>query len=253
MKNTSKKRGVWDSIYAVLDYIFRIVMINLLIIIPAFFPVVIYSWVTNGNENPSDLIMYITLLPAMVYIFPAITAGVDVFKMYQEKITKGVFKEFFISLKKHFLKSLVVSILVVVFFIILTFRMTLPSGVTIYGPIIYFFNNLDNLVCFIGLGLTISFILFGIFILIHLPLVMVYFDGLTLWQYLKLAFIMAFKKIGLTLVILLIVVAFVMLNLSFNIVTFICGVSLPLYLLVKLSFKDYIKIYRKVERKENEG
>ena len=34
--------------------------------------------------------------------------------------------------------------------------------------------------------------------------------------------------------------------------TFIAGISLPLFLIVKLSFKEYIKLYRKVEEKENE-
>lgn len=252
MKNTSKKKSIWDSIFSVLDYIFRIVMLNLLIIVPAFFSVIIYSWVTKGDENPSDLIMYITLIPAMIYVFPAITAAVDVFKMYCENTTKGVFKEFFLSLKKHFLKSFLISIVVVLFFIIMTFRLTLPNGIKIYGPIIYFFNNMDNLICFVGLGLTLSFVLFGVFILIHLPLAMVYFEKLSLWQYIKLAFIMSFRKIGLTLILLVILVAFLILDISVNLVTFICGVSLPLYFLTKISFKDYIKIYRKVEKKENE-
>ena len=252
MRNNTKKKGIWDSIFAVLDYLFRIVMINLLIIIPAFFPVVIYSWLTGGDENPNELVMYITLIPALVYTFPAIVAACDVYRMYQEKLTKGVFKEFFKSFKKYFLKSFIISLIAVSVFIILTFRLNI-NGIKINGPLIYFFENFDNLICLIGLGITLSFVIIGCFLIIHLPLVMSYFEGLSLWQYFKLAFIMAFKKVGITILLLIIIVAFILIDLSFGIVTFIFGVSVPIYLLIKLSFKEYIKICRKVERREDEN
>lgn len=252
-KKESRKSIIGDSILAVLDYIYRIVMLNLLIIIPAFFPVVIYSWFTKGNENPSEWIIYLTLLPALVYLFPSIVSAVDVFRMYNEKTTKGVFKEFFKSFKKHFLKSFIISIIIVVSLIILTFQITLKNGMIISGPLIYFFNNIDDLLSLCGLFLTISFIILGVFITVHLPLVMVYFENLNLWQYFKLAFIMAFRKMGLTLVMLLIVIVFIIVDLCFSVLMFILGISLPLYFLVKLSFKEYIKIYRKVEGRENEN
>ena len=254
IKKEPRRSGIWDSIFAVLDYVYRIVMLNLLIIIPAFSPVLIYSFITKGNENPSDWIMYLTLFPAMVYLFPAIVSVVDVFKMYHEKTTKGVFKEFFQSLKKHFLKSFLVSIIVVLSVILFTFRITLKNGVVITGPLLFFFNNMDNLLYLCCLFLTISFIIFGLFILIHLPLVMVYFDKLSIWQYLKVAFIMSFRKVGLTLIILMIVGGFLILDIIFkDIFMFIAGISLPLYFLVKLSFKEYIKLYRKVEKRVDEN
>jgi hypothetical protein len=128
------------------------------------------------------------------------------------------------------------------------------NGYEFYGIFFYFIRNITNYACLIGLFITISFIIMGLFILSHLPLVLVYFDDISIWQQFKLAFIMAFRKIGKTILICLIIIAFTFLCLlqGLEIIIFIFGISLPLFLIVKITFKEYIKIYRKVENKENE-
>lgn len=253
MRNASRKKGIWDSIFALLDFIYKIVVLNLLIIVPAFSLVIIYSFITSDDGNSNDLIMYLTFLPIVIYMFPAITASINVYKIHLDDPTnKGVFKEFFKSFKKHFLKSFIISIISVLTFILFTFKFKF-NNTYIYGPLLYFYNNVDNLICFMGLGLCISIIILGLIILVHLPMVMVYFDGLSLWQDLKLAFIIGFKKIGLTIVSLLVIVAFIVLDIWLYVVAFICGISLPLYFLALILHKEYIKIYRKVEEKESEN
>ena len=244
-----KLKKVMTSLSAFLDYVFRIVMLNLLIVVPALMPFLIYSYIIENNQNISELIGYITLIPVAIYMFPAIVSVVDVLRMYQDNQTKGVFKEFFISFKNHFLKSLLFSVIIfsVLFLLLMNFEI---NNFTIQGPVFYFINNLQDLPSLFGLAITVSFVLIGCYITVHLPLVMVYFEGLSLWQYLKLAFIMSFRKPMKTIVILLIVIAFIVLDLLLPVSTFIVGVSLPLYLIVKLSFKEYIKLYRKVEENE---
>ncbi len=244
-----KLRKAMASLYAFLDYVFRIVMLNLLIVVPALLPFLIYSFVVDKNENVSELYGYITLIPTAIYMFPAIVSCVDVLRMHEDNLTKGVFKEFFVSFKKHFLKSFVISVIIfgVLFILLMNFDI---NNFQVQGPVFYFLNNLQDIPSLFGLALTISFALIGCYILIHIPLVMVYFEGLSLWQYLKLAFIMSFKNVLKTIVILLIVIAFIILDLLLPVVTFILGISLPLYFMVKLSFKEYIKLYRKVEENE---
>jgi uncharacterized membrane protein YesL len=230
-------------------------MLNLLIVGPALLPFLIYTYIEGYLDQSNAVLLkvveYATLIPAGIYIFPAIVATVDVLRMYQENTTKGVFKEFFKSLFKHFFKSFIISICI--FLILFILLMDFPG---FKGPLLYFFLNLHRFECLIGLMITLSFLLLLAIMLTHLPLVIVYFDGLSLLQYLKLAFIMAFKNVWKTLVILLIIIGFIVADFLIPaispVILFILGISLPLYFIVRISFKEYIKIYRKVERRENE-
>ena len=248
-----KFRQAMSSIYAILDYVFRIVMLNLLIVVPALLPFLIYTHIEDKMSTVNDLFTYLTLLPAVIYMFPAIVAATSCFKAYEENTTKGVFKEFFVAFGKNYFKSLLISIFLFLTLFILFFEIRF-NGYEFYGIFFYFIRNITNYACLIGLFITISFIIMGLFILSHLPLVLVYFDDISIWQQFKLAFIMAFRKIGKTILICLIIIAFTFLCLlqGLEIIIFIFGISLPLFLIVKITFKEYIKIYRKVENKENE-
>lgn len=248
-----KFRQAMNSIYAVLDYVFRIVMLNLLIVVPALLPFLIYTYIAEARESVPNWIGYLTLLPAAIYMFPAIVASTDVFKAYEENTTKGVFKEFFKALGRNYFKSLLIS--VVIFFVLFILLGDIKiNNFQMVGILLYFLNNLTDIYCLFGLALTISFLMIGLFVLSHIPLILVYFDGLSLWQQFKLAFIMAFRKIGKTILMCLIILAFVFVCVFLNlqIVIFICGISVPIFLIVKITFKEYIKIYRKVENNENE-
>ena len=248
-----KFRQAMSSIYAVLDYVFRIVMLNLLIVVPALLPFLIYSHIETKMGEVNDIISYLTLLPAVIYMFPAIVASVDCFKAYEENTTKGVFKEFFVSFGKNYLKSLFVSFILFLTLFLLFFEIRYEHY-EFYGIFFYFIRNITNIACLVGLFITISFMIMGLLILSHIPLVFVYFKDISIWQQFKLAFIMAFRKIGKTILLCLIIIAFTFLCLlqGLEIIIFIFGISLPLFLIVKITFKEYIKIYRKVENKENE-
>lgn len=247
-----KFRQAMNSIYAVLDYVFRIVMLNLLIVVPALLPFLIYTYIAEARESVPMWIGYLTLLPAAIYMFPAIVAATDVFKSYEEKTTKGVFKEFFKALWKNYFRSLLVSIFIFLIIFILIGDIKINDNIHIFGILLYFFDNITDIYSLFGLFITISFLIMGLLVLSHIPLIFVYFDGITIWQQLKLAFIMAFRKIGKTILMVLIILGFtfVCVFLNIQIIIFIFGISLPIFLIVKITFKEYIKIYRKVENNE---
>lgn len=228
-------------------------MLNLLIVVPALLPFLIYTYIAAARESVPNWVGYLTLLPAAIYMFPAIVASTDVFKAYEENTTKGVFKEFFKALGKYFFKALLISLAIFFILFILLADINI-NNFQILGVLLYFLDNLTDIYCLFGLAITLSFLIIGLLILSHIPLILVYFDGLTLWQQFKLAFIMAFKKIGKTILMCLIILGFVFVGvfLNFQIVIFIFGISLPIFLIVKITFKEYIKIYRKVENNENE-
>ena len=114
-------------------------------------------------------------------------------------------------------------------------------------------NQNKDIVYTIGVALTISFMIATALVVVHIPLVLSYFTELSLIEYIKLALIMAFKEIGTTILIIISVGIVLLISIAYYFVMIIGGIAVSLYLIVKLSFKQYIKIYRKVERKENEG
>lgn len=251
MANKLRSNDFFKKLYAFLDYLWRLVVLNFLIVIPAFLPVIIYTYI-NKETSPSDLALYLTFIPTLLYFFPAVVATADVIRMYEDNLTKGVFKEFFKSLKKHYFKSLIISIFIFVFIALLTFQIKFSNGMTIFGPLLYFYENIEmDIIYLFGFFLTIAFVLIVILLIIHLPLVMIYFEGLSIWQYLKLSCIMAFKQIGVTLLLLLIIVVIGSLDIAYYFIMLLGGISLPIYFMVKLSFKQYIKIYKKVGEKKN--
>ena len=92
---------------------------------------------------------------------------------------------------------------------------------------------------------TVSVILVLLFSLVHLPLVLVNFSGLRLIDYGKLSVIWAFRDFGLTLMMLVIVVFVLITDIVFPYFLAFFGISLPIYLLVKLSLKSYAKYSEK--------
>ena len=70
-------------------------------------------------------------------------------------------------------------------------------------------------------------------------------------QILKLSFIFAFKNIGIKLIIAFCILGFGFIDAITTYAMALGGFSLPIYIMVKLSFKQYIRIYRKVEENEN--
>ena len=78
--------------------------------------------------------------------------------------------------------------------------------------------------------------------IIHLPLVMIYFDGLNILHYVKLSLIFAFKDLGLTLLGALFVIISIVLCYLIGIYFILIAFSLTIYLLIKITKNKYIKI-----------
>lgn len=224
---------VKGKLYRFFDYVFRLVLLNFLIVIPSFMFLVIYSFFSRDTQS---IWFYLTLVPAILWFFPSIVATTDVIRQYEYSQTTTIFKEFFQSLKKHFIKAFFIGIVIYIIIILL------------YNSFNFFNTNQNKGITYtLGFLLTISLIILVIFFIIHIPLTLAYFSELSLFQYLKLAFIMSFKDFFSSFLMVIATVILGTLDILFYYVMFFGGISLIIFVWVKLSFKNYIKIYRKVE------
>lgn len=221
-----------DKILGFLDYLFRLVMINVLIIVPSFSFIFIYSCFKN-IEN--DIWLYMTLIPVIFYLFPSMIAGYACIKMYEDNGSTGIFKEFFQFFKKFYVKSLLISLVMSIAFILLC------------NSVLYFYQQMSyGIINVIGFFISLSVILIALFMTIHIPLSIVYFEDLRLKECLKISFLMTFKNVWKTIIMFICLIIIIVIDiLSFYFMAFL-GISLLIYVLVKISFKQYITIYRKI-------
>ncbi len=231
-----KSNGIMRSkIYRFLDYALRLILLNALVIIPSFSFFIIYASINKDFNNP---LSFLTLIPLCLWLFPSIVACTDVIKQYETNETNTIFKDFFKSFSKNYLKSILFTILIII------------VGFLLYNSFVYFFNyaNASSINIF-GLILTISFICLALMIIINVPLIMAYFKGLRVIEIIKLACIMVFKDIVSNILMLATIILFIILDVALYVVMAFGGIAIPIFLVIKLSFKQYIKIYRKVEKK----
>lgn len=226
-------RIMQSKIYRFMDYVLRLILLNALIAIPAFSFFIVYGLI---NKEGNYQLVSLTLIPMFFWLFPSIVAVTDVIKQYENDETNTIFKDFFKSFGKNYFKSLLISFLLIAIIVLL------------YNSITYFFNNARkdtlHLLCFF-LSISISFV--ALLIVSHIPLVMAYFKKLRIKEILKLSTLMAFRTILINLLITFVLIAFIAIDVTMNYIMIIGGFSLPIYLVVKMSFRQYIKIYRKVE------
>lgn len=226
-------RIMQSKLYRFMDYVLRLILLNALIVIPAFSFFLIYGLIDkDGNYR----LVSLTLIPMLFWLFPSIVAVTSVIKQYENDETNTIFKDFFKNFGKHYGKSLLISLLLIVVIILF------------YNSITYFFNNAKkdtlHLLCFF-LAISISFVV--LLIVSHIPLVMAYFKKLRIKEIIKISCLMAFRNVFVNILIVFVIIAFIVIDITMNYVMIIGGFSLPIYLVVKMSFKQYIKIYRKVE------
>ena len=226
-----KKFNLYNSkIFRFFDYVFRLVLINLFILLPSF--LLFYIMTIFFNDLINTVWGLLTLIPAVLYMFPAICAGVDLIRKYELKETNGVFKEFFKSLKRVYLKAFLETLMILVFVVLF------------YFSISYFVRHYeDGIINVIGLYLSIAFAIMLLVIIVHLPLVMNYMEGCLIFDDIKLAGMMAFQDLMITIGLVLFVIGDVAIMMVTPTVAVICGFSLPMYLLVKLTFKKYYIVY----------
>lgn len=233
------KSGFGSKLFKLFDYVFRIVLINLLIFIPSFLLIYLMSLCFKGIMGTSW--EFIIIIPTLFYVYPSICAGVDLVCKYELKICNSVFREFFKSLKKVYLKGLIET-----FFLIIVF-------ILFYNSIMFFYLNVENgYIYSFGLILSIAFALMFMVVIIHLPLVMSYMAGCRVIHDIKLASMMAFGDLIISVAIVIAIIFIVMGSIYFITIAIICGFSLPIVLLVKLTFKKYYLVYVRTHKKENE-
>ncbi len=223
-----------SKIYRFLDYALRLVILNLVVIIPSFSFFIIVS---NIIEDQSHPLVYLSLIPTLLWLLPSVVSCTDVVKQYEIDKTNTVFKDFFKSLKKVYLKSILLTVLGV------------AIGYLLINSVSFFYNYAsEGVIYLLGLALSISFFIVFLMVLIHCILCLAYFK-LGIIETIKLACIMAFKDIVINIVIIILVLLIISLSLAIYVVMITCCFSLISYLMVKLSLKNYIRLYRKFEEK----
>ena len=228
-------RIMQSKIYRFLDYVLRLIILNALVIIPSFSFFIIYASLNKTTDNP---LIYLSLIPILLWFFPSVVATSSVIRQYETNDTNTIFKDFFKSLKSTYIKSLLFSIIIIV------------CGLLLYNSVMFFTNYIRNsLIHIVGLFLSISCIAIFIIVVINIVLVMSYFKGLRIIEIVKLAGIMAFKDLLSNILAMFIVFMFIVLDIAMYVLMAFGGIAIPLYLVIKLTFKKYIKIYRKVEEK----
>ena len=219
-----------SKIFKFFDYVFRLVLINLLILVPSF--LIIYLMSLFFKEQIYTIWGLIALIPALLYLYPAVCAGVDLIRKYEMKECNTVFKEFFKSFKKVYLKALLETLILI--FVALLFG----------NSVAFFYVNISKGVVYgFGLVLAAAFTIMLLTIIVHLPLVMNYMAGCRIIDDIKLASMMAFQDLAITIGIVIVTIAMVSLSMVNITIAVICGFSLPLYLLVKLTFKKFYIVY----------
>ena len=120
----------------------------------------------------------------------------------------------------------------------------------------YFYKHIpDGIVYLLGFSLTIAFCAFLLCIIIHLPLVMAYYPKCRIIDDIRLVGMMAFKDLAITLCLVIVCGFILFIGLNFDIFIIFCGASLPLYLIVKLTYKKYFIVYYRTQKdleRENE-
>lgn len=244
MKGIEGMKNNWNNslVFRFFDYVFRLVLINLIIIIPSFLFFIVISLFFKEQNNL--LLNILALIPIILYLYPAICAGVNVIRLYELRETNSLFKDFFKSFIKNYFKALLETIIIGI------------AIVLFFNSIRYFYLNLNQgIINIFGLIASIGFALMFLIIFIHLPLIMAYGEGLNIIQDFKLAFLMAFKDLLSTIIVAVITIIWAFIIIRFDtifIILITVGMSLPMYLAVKLTFKKYYIVYLRTNQDEKE-
>jgi uncharacterized membrane protein YesL len=223
-----KSKILNSKAYQVFDYICRLIILNLLLIIISFS---IFLLAINIFPDMKDIYQMLFLIPTAINLLPSIVAVADVIRGYEIEKNTGVLKEFFTSFKKHFKKSFLLSVLLII------------SALLISNSITFFSNmKAEGTIYTIGLALSLSIVVILIISLVHLPLTMIYFDDLKISHYIKLSLIFGFKDFGLSLLLTIFVALTIVISSLSGLYLILIAFSLVIYLDVKLTKNKYVKI-----------
>ena len=116
MKQKLSTRILNSKAYQVFDYIARLIILNVLLIICSFSLLIIF---TNIFPNMSETYRLLLLIPTALTLYPSITAITYTVKGYATKTLGGTFKEFFHGFGKYYGKTVIISVLIIVAFVLL--------------------------------------------------------------------------------------------------------------------------------------
>jgi uncharacterized membrane protein YesL len=205
-----------SGLYRIMDYIARLVILNVLVLIISFSLLLVFK-----DQYWPLIITGLTFIPSLISMF-------RVMKDYEDGKNPSVFKPFFKAFIKYYVKSMIFTLIIGII------ALLLANSLTVFAK-----NYNQSVANIIGYYLTISLIIVAGLVVVHIPLVVVNFDDLSIFQYLKLAVTMAFKDVVLSFLSVVIVVFFTITSIVFPIVVGIAGVSVPVYLITKLTYKRY--------------
>jgi uncharacterized membrane protein YesL len=194
-----------NKAYGFFDWIFRLVVVNLLTILLSFL---------------------------VVTILPAIVAAAKTIEQYVRGSSDNVYRLYFSNFKRYSEKSFFVWIIYLLMF-----------GVSVYG--IYFYTGFDtaNFFASAGFYMMVFMILMLVFTLLHVPFVIMHFPSFSIKETVKASILIGVNNIKITLLLLLILLAGVALF-PFLPVSVLIGISVPLYLSVLLTRKIYAHLER---------
>ena len=205
-----------SGLYRIMDYIARLVILNVLVLIISFSLLLVFK-----DQYWPLIITGLTFIPSLISMF-------RVMKDYEDGNNPSVFKPFLKAFIKYYIKSMIFTLIIGII------ALLLANSLTVFAK-----NYNQSVANIIGYYLTISLIIVAGLVVVHIPLVVVNFDDLSIFQYLKLAVTMAFKDVVLSFLAVVIVIFFTITSIVFPIVLGIAGVSVPVYLITKLTYKRY--------------
>ena len=212
-----RKDGFMKSgLYRVLDYIARLVILNILVLIISFLLLLIF----NGEKWP-------LIITALTFL-PSIVSGFKVVKDYEDGKNPSIFKPFFKAFKQYYIKSLIYTVIIGLVGVLLL------NSYSVFNA-----HYSEGVVYVIGYYLTISIILVALLGVVQLPLVIVNFDGLGIMQYLKLSIVMGFKELLSSAIIIVIIGLIAIVGVVYPTVLAIIGFSGGVYSITKLTYKKY--------------
>jgi uncharacterized membrane protein YesL len=172
----------------------------------------------------------------IITLIPSLVANCDTVKQYIEGSTSNIIHPFWTAFKKHFKKTVLISVLVAV------------AGLMLLNSATYFSDNMiSGTIYLFGFYITMVIISAIIIIFVHFPLVCIYFRELRLKDYLRLAAMFSLKDIILSIGMALIYGIFIFLSYRYVPILIIGGISFPVYINLKMSRKLYYHISKKYE------
>jgi uncharacterized membrane protein YesL len=196
------------------DWIFRLVIINLLTLLLSF--------------------LVVTILPAIVACFQTI-------KDYGQGESEQVYKVYFRNFKLHSEKSFLIWLIYIVIL-----------GISLFSIDFYVGLDTQNLFASAGFYMMLFMVILLVFTSLHLPLVIVYFRSFSIIETIRASILLGGKYIISTILLLLVLVGGTLL-LPLLPISVLIGISVPVYLAYKLSSPIYLYLEQiKFEEKYHE-